>query len=345
MLHPAPLFFLLPYCRYVTARTWLYAFLLERWYFLLVEGQPFGTGSTTNIIYDFRPHLPARTFLLSQYLTNLGYLFTAISRISISVLRIFCQCACIAVILFVCIIHTDRWKHRAESLPEFSRHLVGAALDVPAEPYTMLVNEMSVQLQKRVIEHADRVMQRQLDIVAAIYTFDAPRFNVTALWSALPKELALTDAGLLTVQGTVLLWDRLADACASFVVRLHQIRLPVFWSQTTLDIPSLEWFQAMLPNVELQELATVRSLLAAMTAAFQYGQGTGSASTKKDTDPKSDDNPSPLDATIVTNDEGVDPPPPKNQNPAPPDTPPDASSIGSAAWIETAEKLRRMLIS
>lgn len=152
-LHPIPLLFLLPYHRFVRFRIFFYSFFFERWYFLIVERQPFGTGSTTNIIYDFRPHLPRRTFLLSQYFTNLGYLFAAVSQLDSNVLRIIAQVVCGGVLIWVCALHTDRWSHNKDSLPKFSRNLVGAALVEPAEPYTTALNAFSQDVQRQVEEH------------------------------------------------------------------------------------------------------------------------------------------------------------------------------------------------
>lgn len=214
------------------------------------------------IVQDFRPHLPLRSFLLSQYLTNLGYLICAVSQIGHPFIRVSLQIVLCSFFLFLCIIHTDRWNNRKHELPVIAGRFVGVALEQPiAEEYALFVNAYSQQLHNQLMERMGDLMSSEIR-AQLLASLPSPRDLGADLWRGFPKGLMLSRAGL-TAEGIsgVVVWEKLATVIATLACKLGQMRQSV----SGLELPSLEALHIAFPNVDLGELAIIRSILETVT--------------------------------------------------------------------------------
>eukprot|EP01071_Lankesteria_metandrocarpae_P004109 Lankesteria_metandrocarpae@DN337_c0_g1_i1.p1 len=108
LIHPLPMWALLPYLHLVDFRIAAYSFLFERWYFLVVEKCLFGNGKKLNSIYRTQPEMSCSVYYTCQYFSTIAILAVPICNMPHTILRQLLKTVIFGVMLAVSLIRTNR---------------------------------------------------------------------------------------------------------------------------------------------------------------------------------------------------------------------------------------------
>lgn len=234
-----------------------------------------------SFLQDFRPHLPFRSFLLSQYLTNLGYLLCILSQIGRHWLRVPLQLLTVSVYVFVCVVHTDRWRQwdsSAAGPAGLSSSLVDrfavAAADQQqvSEEYARLLNcysrRLHVQLKSSIDNFLVNSENARSQFLSTLSVFSSSELG-TELWSRLmPLGLSFSQSGL-KIEGIagIVVWEKVATAIEA-MKKMFGLAAGTGPGAAGTDIlagadgaPTLEALYDARPNADLILLAKIKSIM------------------------------------------------------------------------------------
>lgn len=191
------------------------------------------------------------------------------SQIREPVLRVPLQVLFGFVFIFVCIVHTNRWKpNLSNDTSSIVDKLIGVALDrqQTAEEYALLLNAYSQRVQEHLKESIDNFLVNS-EIARAQFLCNLSVFSSSDLgsdlWNKLMPQRFIFNQGGLKIDGVkgIVVWDKIANAI--------EVMKKMFGYSTDIvleseeHLPTLETLHEARPSMDLVELAKIKSIIEA----------------------------------------------------------------------------------